>query len=410
MEPLSPTSGGVCGAVLLIARPADGKVVREWFLRRYYRNYCNNRRRVACKIRAAVRAVQSASHRPVATSCRNYYPRVKGMLEQSNQDEILRSYIERVVALQNERHHALDINDLKGIAREIGMSEEDILAADRAVEMHVERGLRHGVHGQWAAAIAELAAAVALNPAHLRALYGLAVAYKERWMSDGHEEDRRQAMQHARQCLQLYPGHDPAHLLLNDLDPRRAGANNPVGKDTRPRWVLMILLVLGIAALFWLFLRPDLPAGDILPPDSPADLRPPSASPTADPVSGTGAVPDVNDESGNGLGLLGQEIPIVWLGQKMEGVGLELREVHSEVGSTRKLQLLIDNTGDVPLNALEVAIDDYDMYGLQISTKKLTLLSEEDSPIAPKAFRITYLEYPVSGLPATYKVSILDAH
>src|SRR5690606_25854965 len=125
-----------------------------------------------------------------------------------------------------------------------------------------------------------------------------------------------------------------------------------------------------IAALFWLFLRPDLPAGDILPPDSPADLRPPSASPTADPVSGTGAVPDVNDESGNGLGLLGQEIPIVWLGQKMEGVGLELREVHSEVGSTRKLQLLIDNTGDVPLNALEVAIDDYDMYGLQISTKK----------------------------------------
>lgn len=324
-------------------------------------------------------------------------------MERNNQEEILRNYLERVVALQNEQRHALQMDDLKGIAREIGMSDDDMLAADRAVEGYIERGLRHGLHGRWDDAISELSDAVALNPANLRALYGLSAAFKERWMASGNADDRLQAAQLARQCLQLYPDHDPSYVLLNELDTSRtATVSQSRGPERRRFWWLALLpLLVGIAAFMWVFFSDSDPVVPELPPV-------PVSTSTTD---GTG----LGTESGTGIGaeanpsLLAQGIPITWLGAKAEGAGLELREMYNEVSTTRKLQLLIDNTGDVPLSFLEVIIDDYDSYGLKLSSTKLTLLSEQDSPIAPKTFRTTYLEYPVTGSPMTYNISILEA-
>lgn len=322
-------------------------------------------------------------------------------MERNNQEEILRNYLERVVALQNEQRHALQIDDLKGIAREIGMSDDDMLAADRAVEGYIERGLRHGLHGRWNDAIMELSDAVALNPANLRALYGLAAAYKEQWMASGNADDRLQAAQIARQCLQLYPDHDPSYVLLNELDSSRATTESRPGRPQRTlaSGLVLIPFMIGLVALLWVFFSDS----DPVVPDTPPTPVPASTSRVEEKGSGTGTA------MAEGSNLLAQGIPITWLGVQNEGVGLELREMHNEVGTTRKLQMLIDNTGDVPLSFLEVIIDDYDSYGLKISGTKLILLSEQDSPIAPRTFRTTYLEYPVTGAPLTYKISILEA-
>lgn len=323
-------------------------------------------------------------------------------MERNNQEEILRNYLERVVALQNEQRQALQMDDLKGIAREIGMSDDDMMAADRAVEGYIERGLRHGLHGRWDDAIRELSDAVALNPANLRALYGLAAAHKERWMAAGNADDRLQAAQLARQCLQLYPDHDQSYVLLNELDSSRNAAESRPRQSERRRapWFALIPFIIGLAAIAWVFFTDSDP---VIPEPPPPPLPPASIAPPEEQGTGTGSGTGINPS------LLAQGIPITWLGKQEEGVGLELREIHNEVGTTRRLQLLIDNTGDVALSSLDVVVDDYDSYGLKLSSTKLTLLSEEDSPISPKTFRTTYLEYPVTGSPATYKVSILEA-
>lgn len=328
-------------------------------------------------------------------------------MEQSNQEIILRNYIERVMSIQNERRQALGLAELKGIARELGMSEEDMMAADRAVDAHIERGLRHGTHGRWEDAVAELSDAVALNPANLRGLFGLAVAHKERWMETGNDADRLRAGALARQVLQLYPDHDPAYLLLNDIEPKTAppGSSRKGGEAAiSQRWIFAIPVLFGVALLLWLFLRPATSQMEPFPP--PAEEVPAPPPPAAGvPVP---ARPDDNGDAS--LGLVGHGIPIVWECAQPEGMGIELRETYNEVGDTRKLQILIDNTGDLPLHALEIKLEDFDPYGIRIASNKFGILSEQEAPIISGMFRSTFLEYPVvGGMPASYKVSVVAA-
>lgn len=326
-------------------------------------------------------------------------------MEQSNQEIILRNYIERVMSIQNERRQALGLEELKGIARELGMSEDDMMAADRAVDAHIERGLRHGTHGRWEDAITELSDAVALNPANLRGLFGLAVAHKERWVETGNDADRVRAGVLARQVLQLYPDHDPAYLLLNDIEPRNAPLIS--SRSTREtavsqRWIFAIPVLFGIALLLWLFLRPGPSPMETFPPP-PEELPAPPVPATGTPVPAT---PDDNGDAS--LGLVGHGIPIVWECAQPEGMGLELREAYNEVGDTRKLQILIDNTGDLPIHALEIKVEDFDPYGIRIASNRFGILSEREAPIISGMFRSTFLEYPVNGgMPASYKVSIV---
>lgn len=326
----------------------------------------------------------------------------EGMMEKSNQEEILRNYSRRVALLQNEYQRALVIDDLKEIARDLGMSDDDMAAADKAVEAYIERGLLHGAHRRWGDTIAELSEAVALNPTDLRALYGLAVAYKERWLATGSSDDRVRAERLARQLLQLYPDYDPAHVLLNELEPAKQLL--PAGRRGKPippqRWLFVIPILFGLAVLGWLFLWPDLTF------EEPMRLALQEDPATMEHMAATASPQAASDAD---IGLLGQGIPVVWECPQGEGMKVELREMYNRVGTSRKLQFLIDNTGDVPLHGMEIRIDDYDTYGLLIASKRLRLLADKDAPIAEGMVRTTYLEYPVTGYPASYKVAIVAA-
>ncbi|MEP7218032.1 MAG: hypothetical protein ABI876_03905 [Bacteroidota bacterium] len=114
-------------------------------------------------------------------------------MSQDHQQEILQQYIGRVMALQNERRQSLELEDLRNIARELGMSEEDVTAADAAAQAHLERGMRHLQYRRWDDAVNELSDAVALNPVGVEGLHGLATAYKERWVATRRDEDSVQA-------------------------------------------------------------------------------------------------------------------------------------------------------------------------------------------------------------------------
>lgn len=152
----------------------------------------------------------------------------------SQQDQMLKAYLERVIALREQKSNALSERDLREIAGEIGLSDEDLLAADRAAQDHCIRGENYLKHGRHDDAIRELQDAVALAPGWLAYKSLLAQAFFERWRRLNREPDRHAAAQLARECIAIDADHAQAYQLLNQLDgpphagaPRAGGAGKP---------------------------------------------------------------------------------------------------------------------------------------------------------------------------------------
>lgn len=169
-------------------------------------------------------------------------------------NKTLDNYLERVMALQRERSQALTLPELKEVARELGLSDEDMAAADAAAQQYLQRGLGHVQHGLWDTAITELSSAVALNPASVPALYALATAHKERWRAEGLEEDRLAAERSARESLAIDPAHEPSFALLKELRDSPGPDFSRMSPQRRGRMLRIVALVLLVAVVVVLVL------------------------------------------------------------------------------------------------------------------------------------------------------------
>lgn len=168
-------------------------------------------------------------------------------MAQGDRETVLNNYIERVMELQRQRRDAMSVDELKSVARELGMSDEDMAAVDVAAHDYQVRGTRHMEHRLWGDAIEELANAVALNPTNVESLYMLAVAYKERWLADGNEADREQAISYARRGLAIDPGHTPSYQLLEMLRTSSGPTLKTMSHTARTRALTIIGVLLLIA-------------------------------------------------------------------------------------------------------------------------------------------------------------------
>lgn len=145
-------------------------------------------------------------------------------------DKALQAYLERVIALREARAQALSEGDLREIAREVGLSDEDLLAADQAAEGHYQRGENYFKHGRLDDAIRELQDAIALAPGWLQYKALLAQAFARRWQASGREPDRHAAASLARECIAIDPDHADSYQLLNMLDrPQASQRPSPFG-------------------------------------------------------------------------------------------------------------------------------------------------------------------------------------
>lgn len=163
-------------------------------------------------------------------------------------DESLRNYIERVTALQREREKALTLKDLQEVARDLGMSDEDLAAAERAERTYLQRGLGHYRYKLWDEAIDDLTSAVALNPADVEALHALALAHEGRWRAVGEDEDFAAAERAAKQALQVDPNYTPSFTLLSEL--RRSTPTNLVPSDRRRLTIIIVVVVAVLLVIF----------------------------------------------------------------------------------------------------------------------------------------------------------------
>lgn len=134
-------------------------------------------------------------------------------------DDMIQAYIKKVLKIQQEqKERPLDAEELRQIAEELGMSEDDLKYLQKKIQDYIARGKGYSRYEDWDSAIDEFQQALILSPNDLEALYGLANAYKHRWLLRGDKEALHKAKQYVKQALNVSPTHDPSFRLASELN------------------------------------------------------------------------------------------------------------------------------------------------------------------------------------------------
>ncbi len=137
----------------------------------------------------------------------------------SESENMIEAYIQTLLRIQEEqKERPLDEQEMKRIAYDLGMDEEDIHLIHKKMSDYVARGKGYSRYEDWESAIEEFRHALSLSPNHLDALFGIANAYKHRWLSKGDKEDFNQAKLYAKKALQVNPHHDASFRLASELN------------------------------------------------------------------------------------------------------------------------------------------------------------------------------------------------
>ncbi len=202
-----------------------------------------------------------------------------------NPDEILRAYIEKILALKREREsQALNDDDLKQIALEAGMTDEDLAYAARRMGEHMSRGESFLRYRNWSGAISELEEAEALAPSNATVLAVLANAYLNRLREGGEGSDRENARAAAERCLRIDPTNDMALRVLSTLatPAKSAVATAPTARRSVIR-IALLASVIALAGGFVFMLIPQSRSVRVTPPQPGA--TPVQPTPPAQPAA-----------------------------------------------------------------------------------------------------------------------------
>ena len=156
----------------------------------------------------------------------------------------IEDYIKKILAVREERQDAaLTEADLREIALQAGLTEEDWAALQADFQAHLTRGQGFLKYGNWTDAAAEFEQAAALDPVSLEALHGQASACRGLWRASGDPDQRRKALDLAQRCLALEPGHDPSLRLVSEI---RSGDQSKNGRRSwKPFALAGVLLLIG---------------------------------------------------------------------------------------------------------------------------------------------------------------------
>jgi tetratricopeptide (TPR) repeat protein len=191
----------------------------------------------------------------------------------SDDDKILQDYIERLLVLQDEHEDWLDEQELEDVARDLGLSDEDLAGLEERIDADWQRGRHFYENGAWDDAVRELRRAAVLDPFNVPLLQELAAAHVSRWQETRRDEDRNAAERYARRCIELDPNHEPSFGLLATLSPLATGKRKPARSKA---WVFMVAAG-AVAMLGLLIVGPS----SFSPTDGEAPAPPSEVSPTA---------------------------------------------------------------------------------------------------------------------------------
>lgn len=161
--------------------------------------------------------------------------------------DTIKLYIERVERLRTHRDTQLNDDDLRNIARELGMSEADLAAVDAEIQDRCNRGQRFAERSLWDDAVRELGEALILAPNRVDLIHALAVAHHGRYRAHTNASDRKAADDLARRCIDLDPKFQPAYDLLGALS--QPAAPKPSSSNTGTIVALVAVVFVGLIAV-----------------------------------------------------------------------------------------------------------------------------------------------------------------
>lgn len=279
-------------------------------------------------------------------------------------DEIQREYIDRILELRQQRDESLTPEDLQEVARDLGLTEADLAAAEQAARDHLARGERYLEHGRCDDAVAELTDAAALAPGWLEAALRLAEAHAARHAARPNGADQAAAQRWARRCLELDPECEAAYELLNRVDQPVKGAVAPVVRQ-RPNAALVMALIIAFTILFGLL------AALIVTPSS--DVVVPQPPPIVAPVPEVAPLPEA-------------AVPVELVAGEAADIAFETRTSELSVYPTScfyRLTGLVTNTGTTELHALKVRLELRDAAGATVGADVVEVIGTADSALRP---------------------------
>ncbi|NJL13186.1 MAG: tetratricopeptide repeat protein [Microscillaceae bacterium] len=219
----------------------------------------------------------------------------------------LKAYFDKVLDIQQQQENQpLSEAELKSIALNLGITEADWQAIQKAFEDYRTRALGYLQHQNWQDAIPELEQALTLRPADVSALFGMAQAWYFKWQISQQQNDARMAEQYAKKSLQIQPNHPNALRLVSQLknphqkaqnnrDPHFFPQKNPTTSSQKPNklvpMLLVLLLVTGVAGFLLIQVRNPASTSkfDKTEPETSAEAPLSSASSSID--EGENAIP-----------------------------------------------------------------------------------------------------------------------
>jgi|GEM_PF-2191356 len=166
-------------------------------------------------------------------------------------DDILRAYLDQVVKVQQESRHALSQNDLDAVARDLGLSDEDLWTIRRRHDDCVERAQGFLRYNNWGGAVDELKQAVTLAPTSANTHALLASAYRGRYGETRSDADMNAALESARRALVLEPRNDAALRIASEMQ-RRSAPLSPAQMLRRGGvWIVLAAIALGAVYLIY---------------------------------------------------------------------------------------------------------------------------------------------------------------
>lgn len=161
--------------------------------------------------------------------------------------------------------------ELKKIALNCGLSEEDWERLTERLQGHLDKGVNFLEHGNHQDAILELDQAAALAPYRVDVLYPCGEAHQLRWKKTGKNESRQRAKELFSQCLDLQADHEGAASGLSEIRHRDAEKKTSL---RRMAAVAAALLAIGGGSAWWTMSRPPaLPQPQPTPPADVTDFK-----------------------------------------------------------------------------------------------------------------------------------------
>ncbi|MDB5036165.1 MAG: pknD 3 [Chlorobi bacterium] len=172
-------------------------------------------------------------------------------------DEILRTYIENVLRVQQESDRtALSDKELEQVALDAGMTDADLALVRQRIDDCLNRGNGFIRYRNWNDAIQELEQARALAPNNVTALNALATAYAGRWQNAGNKADAEHARSAAERVLQIDSRNDTALRIVSALQTRQTdllakevGTPPQSGSNRRARLIAVLIAVAAIVVM-----------------------------------------------------------------------------------------------------------------------------------------------------------------